>query len=117
METHIMFNKRLTALALSGLLVTVAGTAFAGSTGPTDPVDNAPKVPLEKNTDGTNPGAKGTSPGVKGMDPEPANQGMDNSTGGGMSNKQGMGGSGGGGDGSSGGAGGNGGSGGSGGGS
>jgi len=112
-----MFNKRLTALALSGLLVTVAGTAFAGSTGPTDPVDNAPKVPLEKNTDGTNPGAKGTSPGVKGMDPEPANQGMDNSTGGGTSNKQGMGGSGGGGDGSSGGAGGNGGSGGSGGGS
>jgi hypothetical protein len=114
METHIMFNKRLTALALCGLLATAAGTAFAGSTGPTDPVDNAPKVPLEKNSDGTNPGAKGTSPGVKGMDPEPANKGMDSGTGtgGGMSNKQGMGGSGGGGEGGSGGAGGSGGSGG-----
>ncbi|HEX8595834.1 MAG TPA: hypothetical protein VF682_21545 [Pseudomonas sp.] len=103
-----MLTKRLMALALSGLLATVAGSAFAGSTGPTDPVDNAPKVPIEKNTDGTNPGAKGTSPGVKGMDPEPANKGMDGGTGtgGGMSNEQGMGGSGGGGDGGKGGAGG-----------
>jgi hypothetical protein len=100
-----MFKHRLTALMLAGLLATVAGTAFAGSTGPTDPVDsNAPKIPIEKNSDGTNPGAKGTSPGTKGMDPEPANQGMDKGSGegGGMSNDQGMGGSGGGGGGESG---------------
>ncbi|WP_426139807.1 hypothetical protein [Pseudomonas sp. DWP3-1-2] len=96
-----MLKKRLTALALSGLLTTIAGTAMAGSTGPTDPEDNAPKVPLNKNTDGTSPGAKGTSPGVKGMDHEPGQKSMDGDTGngGGMSNEQGMGGSGGGGEG------------------
>jgi hypothetical protein len=92
-----MMKSRLTALTLAGLIACATGAAFGGSTGPTDPVETAPKTPatgMDKNTDGTNPGAKGTSPGTKGMDPEPQKGGAE---GGGMKNDQGMGGSGGGG--------------------
>jgi hypothetical protein len=70
-----MIRNRLGALSLAALIA-CSGSAFAGSTGPTNPENNGPKVPgtgMEKNTDGTSPGAKGTSPGVKGMDPEPGN--------------------------------------------
>lgn len=68
-----MIRNRLGALSLAALLA-CSTSAFAGSTGPTNPDSNGPKVPgtgMDKNTDGTSPGAKGTSPGTKGMDPEP----------------------------------------------
>ncbi|WP_349969301.1 hypothetical protein [Pseudomonas caspiana] len=89
-----MNNKKLTALMLAGMLT--AGSAFAGSTGPTNPVDTAPKTPasgMEKNTDGTTTGTPGTSPGVKGMDPEPKIDGA-TGTGNGMSDDQNKGGGG-----------------------
>ena len=68
-----MIRNRLGALSLAALIA-CSGSAFAGSTGPTNPENDGPKVPgtgMEKNTDGTSPGAKGTSPGTKGMDPQP----------------------------------------------
>lgn len=68
-----MIRNRLGALSLAALLL-CTGSAFAGSTGPTNPEADGPKVPgtgMEKNTDGSYPGAKGTSPGTKGMDPQP----------------------------------------------
>lgn len=73
-----MIRNRLGALSLAALLACSSG-AFAGSTGPTNPENDGPKVPgtgMEKNTDGTSPGAKGTSPGTKGMDPEPGKSSM-----------------------------------------
>lgn len=98
----------ITALMLASVLSVSVGSAMAGSTGPTDPVDGSAKTPppvLKKDTDGSSTGAQGTSPGTKGMDPEPQKGGAD---GGGMKNDQGMGGSGGGGEGGSGGKGGSG---------
>jgi hypothetical protein len=68
-----MIRNRLGALSLAALLA-CSGSVFAGSTGPTNPDADGPKVPgtgMDKNTDGTTPGPKGTSPGTKGMDPEP----------------------------------------------
>ena len=68
-----MIRNRLSAMSLAVMLA-CTGSAFAGSTGPTNPDSNGPKVPgtgMDKNTDGTSPGAKGTSPGTKGMDPQP----------------------------------------------
>lgn len=88
----------ITALMLAGVLSVSVGSAMAGATGPTDPVDGSAKTPppiLKKNTDGSSTGPQGTTPGTKGMDPEPQKGGAD---GGGMKNDQGMGGSGGGGE-------------------
>ncbi|RMR03433.1 MULTISPECIES: hypothetical protein [Pseudomonas syringae group] len=68
-----MIRNRLGALSLTALLALSGTSAFAGSTGPTNPSDG-PKVPgtgAEKNVDGTSPGAPGTGPGTKGMDPLP----------------------------------------------
>jgi hypothetical protein len=95
-----MNKNKLTALALAGLLSASTGMAFAGSPGPTDPVDKAPKGAASgtgMNTDGATPAAKGTSPGTKGMDPAPKT-GNDSGPGtsGGMSTDQGVGGGGGG---------------------
>jgi len=70
-----MIPNRMRSLTLAMLLAVASTSALAGSTGPTNPATGGPKVPgtgLEKNTDGTTPGAPGTSPGVKGMDPAPA---------------------------------------------
>jgi hypothetical protein len=91
-----MNTSRLTAFALASLFTLATGSAMAGSTGPTDPVDGSAKTPppvLKKDTDGSSTGAQGTSPGTKGMDPEPQKGGAE---GGGMKTDQGMGGSGGG---------------------
>ena len=87
----------LRTLALASLLTMAVGSAMAGSTGPTDPVDGSAKTPppiLKKDTDGSSPGADGTSPGTKGMDPAPKT-GTESGKGG-MTNDQGMGGNGGG---------------------
>lgn len=76
-----MNKNKFVALTLAGLLTAATGSVFAGSPGPTDPVENTPKTPasgMEKNTDGTTPSAPGTTPGVKGMDPQPK---IDGSTG------------------------------------
>ncbi|MBI6558341.1 hypothetical protein LN426_10365 [Pseudomonas syringae] len=69
-----MIRNRLGAISLATFLALSATSALAGSTGPTNPVSDGPKVPgtgMEKNVDGTSPGAPGTSPGTKGMDPLP----------------------------------------------
>ncbi|MFJ3485185.1 hypothetical protein ACIPL1_17610 [Pseudomonas sp. NPDC090202] len=90
-----MLRTRLTALTLAGLLATASGMAFAGSTGPTDPIDsNGPRTGSSsagQNVDGSTPSPRTSTPGTKGMD----NDGSNGSTrqGGGMSNGQGMGGS------------------------
>ncbi|MDU8499037.1 hypothetical protein RYB01_07545 [Pseudomonas syringae] len=73
-----MIRNRLGALGLAALLALSGASAFAGSTGPTNPAADGPKVPgtgAEKNVDGTSPGAPGTSPGTKGMDPLPGKNG------------------------------------------
>ncbi|KPW49213.1 Uncharacterized protein ALO82_04412 [Pseudomonas syringae pv. broussonetiae] len=73
-----MIRNRLGALGLAAMLALSCASAFAGSTGPTNPVGDGPKVPgtgAEKNVDGTSPGAPGTSPGTKGMDPLPGKNG------------------------------------------
>ncbi|CAM3188251.1 hypothetical protein BZK31_04620 [Pseudomonas floridensis] len=70
-----MMSRKLSALGLAMILAGASVSALAGSTGPTNPNNDSPKVPgtgMEKNVDGTSPGAKGTSPGTKGMDPEPS---------------------------------------------
>lgn len=86
-----MNKNKMTALMLAGLLTAVTGSAFAGSTGPTNPVDTTPKTPAsgieKKNTDGTSTNPPGTSPGVKGMDPEPKIDGA-SGTGNGMPDGQ-----------------------------
>lgn len=67
-----MIRNRLGAISLATFLALSATSALAGSTGPTNPVSDGPKVPgtgMEKNVDGTSPGAPGTSPGTKGMAP------------------------------------------------
>jgi hypothetical protein len=95
-----MIKQKLTALTLAGLLAAAAGSAFAGSTGTTDPVDNnsAPKTStrsLGQNADGSTPGNTST-PGTKGMN----NSGTGTPpASGGMTNGSGMGGNGGGGEG------------------
>ncbi|KTB88130.1 hypothetical protein ACTAB9_13265 [Pseudomonas syringae] len=69
-----MTDKRIAALSLTVFLACTSAAAMAGSTGPTNPDSGAVKVPgtgMEKNVDGTSPGAAGTSPGTKGMDPLP----------------------------------------------
>lgn len=68
--------KTVGAWTLAAVMGSVSAVALAGSTGPTNPDTGGPKVPgtgMEKNTDGTTPGAPGTSPGTKGMDPQPGN--------------------------------------------
>ncbi|SHM69760.1 hypothetical protein SAMN05216593_102426 [Pseudomonas asturiensis] len=76
--------KTVGAWTLAAVLGSVSAAALAGSTGPTNPDNGGPKVPgtgMEKNTDGTTPGAPGTSPGTKGMDPQPGNNsGMNDKT-------------------------------------
>ncbi|WP_024656367.1 hypothetical protein N027_10660 [Pseudomonas syringae USA007] len=70
-----MIDKRLAALSLATLLACASAGVMAGSTGPTHPDSGMQPLPgtgIEKNVDGTSPGAPGTSPGTKGMDPEPA---------------------------------------------
>lgn len=68
---HIMIKQKLTALTLAGLLSVAAGSAFAGSTGPTNPVDtNGPKTgtsSMGQNTDGTTRSDSTSTPGTKGM--------------------------------------------------
>lgn len=73
-----MIRNRLGAISLATFLALSATSALAGSTGPTNPVSDGPKVPgtgMEKNVDGTSPGAPGTSPGTKGMAPLPGKNG------------------------------------------
>ncbi|MBA1231781.1 hypothetical protein G7013_19220 [Pseudomonas viridiflava] len=78
-----MMKKTFSAWGLALIVASASVTALAGSTGPTNPDTDGPKVPgtgMEKNVDGTSPGSKGTSPGTKGMDPEPTKgmNGQDN---------------------------------------
>jgi hypothetical protein len=95
---HIMIKTKLTALTLAGLLAVATGSAFAGSTGPTDPVDSSTSGPRTSsqgpNTDGTPKAGTSSTPGTKGMGSSNGNGAS--GTGGGMTNGDGMGGSGGG---------------------
>ncbi|PHX41987.1 hypothetical protein AO263_13830 [Pseudomonas sp. NZIPFR-PS5] len=98
-----MIKTKLTALTLAGLMAVATGSAFAGSTGPTDPIDkNGPKPSTStsgQNNDGSSPGT--STPGTKGMgSTNGTNRG--DADGGGMTNGSGMGGTGGGASGSSG---------------
>ncbi len=94
-----MIKTKLTGLTLAGLLALATGSAFAGSTGPTDPIDtNGPRTgssSMGENVDGTTTSPKTSTPGTKGMG---GNNGTNGSTtqGGGMTNGDGMGGNGGG---------------------
>gem|GEM_PF-966287 len=94
---HIMNMKTLTALTLASLMAVATGSAFAGSTGPTDPV-NTTTGPRDSstgpNTDGTPKTGNSSTPGTKGMGSSDGNGA--GGQGGGMSNGNGMGGSGGG---------------------
>ena len=95
---HIMIKTKMTALTLAGLLAVATGSAFAGSTGPTDPVDTTtgPRTSSQgPNTDGTPKAGTSSTPGTKGMGSSNGNGAA--GEGGGMSNGNGMGGSGGGG--------------------
>lgn len=100
-----MIKTKWVALALTGLLSTATFAATNNnSTGPTDPVDNAPRTPasMENGTqmNGTGnmtPNTNGTGKGsTKGNNGTGGSMGG-SSNGGGMSNGNGMGGSGGGG--------------------
>ncbi|NBB10067.1 hypothetical protein [Pseudomonas sp. SLFW] len=97
---HIMIMKKLTALTLASLMAIATGSAFAGSTGPTNPVDTNSNTTGPRNgsagpnTDGTPKAGNSSTPGTKGMGSSDGNGAA--GQGGGMSNGSGMGGSGGG---------------------